>query len=314
MLYPFKLSPTYRDYVWGGKRLRPDADVTAESWVVYEGNKIADGPYAGQTLAAVARQEGAGLLGSRPLAQTGNRFPLLIKLLDCAQWLSLQVHPNDEQAERLEGPGHFGKTEAWYVVDADDGAQLLSGFRPGITHKDIRRCVGNQKILDLVEYRDVRTGDTLFMPPGTIHALGPGLMVYEVQQTSDLTYRVYDWDRPMTGRRKLHIKQAIEVLDPSAAGEVESRNQDTPLEPRDRLITSQYFALELWACRTKPVAVDLQGESFSAITALEGRLHVCGQGWSQYLDRFDTLLVPASCNRYQADLGESGTALHAFLP
>ena len=112
--------PEYRDYVWGGSRLRPEIVPTAEAWVVYEQDQVADGPYAGKTLAEVVELEGEALLGSRVVALTGKRFPLLIKLLDCARWLSLQVHPNNQQAERLAGPGYFGKTEAWYVVAAEE--------------------------------------------------------------------------------------------------------------------------------------------------------------------------------------------------
>ena len=313
MLNPFKLIPTYRDYVWGGKRLRPDAEITAECWAIYENNLIASGPYAGEKLAAISEREDAALLGARSVEKTGNRFPILVKLLDCAQWLSLQVHPNDEQAKRLEGPGHFGKTEAWYVVEAEDGAQLLSGFRPGVTPAAIQESVGNRKILDLVKYWEVKPGDTVYMPPGTIHALGPGLLIYEVQQTSDITYRVYDWDRPLTDRRKLHIEQAVEVLDSEACGEVKSHDLEAGLTPRERLVTSSHFGLELWRDRSHPVFVDLEGESFSTITALGGLIRVSGQGWGQTLIRFESLLVPATCGPFQADLGESGTALHAFV-
>jgi mannose-6-phosphate isomerase len=311
MLQPFKLSPTYRDYVWGGTRLRPEAPITAESWVIYEGNPVATGPYSGQTLEAVARQEGAALLGSRAIAKTGSRFPLLIKLLDCAQWLSLQVHPNDEQASRLEGPDFFGKTEAWFVVEADPDAQLISGFRPGLTPEDMRQGVGNRGILDLVQYHQVRAGDTIFMPPGTIHALGPGLLIYEVQQTSDLTYRVYDWDRPLTGSRQLHIDQANQVLDPSATGEV-AHLPGSPSSPQ-RLVTSRYFALDLWHNPAQPLNIDLQGASFSAITALSGSLHISTPGWGHTLQRFESLLVPAQTGPYQVDLSPKSTALHAYV-
>lgn len=312
MLLPFKLTPTYRDYVWGGTRLRPDAPITAESWVVYEGDRIATGPYRGQTLADVARQEGIALLGSHALAQTGARFPLLIKLLDCAQWLSLQVHPNDQQAARLEGPGFFGKTEAWYVVEADPQAQLISGFRPGLTQDQVYQGVGNRGILDLVQYHQVRAGDTIFMPPGTIHALGPGLLIYEVQQTSDLTYRVYDWDRPLTGRRKLHIDQANQVLDPAATGEVTSLPH-SPASPH-RLVTSRYFALDLWHNPTQPLHIDLQSTSFSALTVLEGDLHLSAPAWSHTLQRFESLLIPAQTGPYQVEPSPTATALHAYVP
>lgn len=313
MLLPFKLIPTYRDYVWGGQRLRPEAEITAESWVVYEQNRVATGIYRGHTLADVANKEGIALLGSSTTAQTGSRFPLLIKLLDCAEWLSLQVHPNDAQAQQLEGPNFFGKTEAWYVVDANPEAQLLSGFRPGVTREDIRLGVGNRKILDLVQYRRVHVGDAILMTPGTIHALGPGLLVYEVQQTSDLTYRVYDWDRPLTGRRQLHIDQAIQVLDPAATGEVTHPKESTPASPQ-RLITSSYFALERWARFTHPMEIDLEGTSFSAITALSGHIQVFTSDWNHSLERFESFLIPAQCGAYQVALSDSATALHAFVP
>ncbi len=312
MLLPFKLTPTYRDYMWGGTRLRPDAPITAESWVVFEDDLVTTGPYSGQTLAEVARQEGAALLGSHPIAQTGSRFPLLIKLLDCAQWLSLQVHPNDEQAARLEGPGFFGKTEAWYVVEADPDALLISGFRPGLTHEQVYQGVGNRGILDLVQYHQVRAGDTIFMPPGTIHALGPGLLIYEVQQTSDLTYRVYDWDRPLTGHRQLHIEQASQVLNPDATGQV--THTPNALENPHRLFTSRYFALDLWHNPTQILHIDLGGTSFSAITALEGRLHLSTSSWNHTLQPYESLLVPAQTGPYQVNASPSTTALHAYVP
>jgi mannose-6-phosphate isomerase len=196
MLFPFKLTPTYQNYVWGGKRLRPEAEITAEAWIIYDENKITDGPYAGQTLNKVVELEGEAFLGTKVVALTGNHFPLLIKLLDCAKWLSLQVHPNDEQAERLEGPDHFGKTEAWYVIEAKKGVQLISGFQLGVTRADIQNAVGKKDILKLVKRQYVQAGDTIFIKPGTIHALGSGLLIYEVQQNSDLTYRVYDLGLP----------------------------------------------------------------------------------------------------------------------
>ncbi len=127
MSQPFRLTPEYRDYVWGGDKLRPGIVPTAEAWAVYENDLIETGPWAGSTLGQVAAEHGESLLGERVLRQTGRRFPLLIKLLDCAQWLSLQVHPNDEQAVKLEGPGFFGKTEAWHVLDAQPGAELIAG-------------------------------------------------------------------------------------------------------------------------------------------------------------------------------------------
>ena len=312
MLLPFKLTPTYRDYVWGGKRLRPEAEITAEAWIVYEEDKIADGVYAGKSLAEVVELEGEALLGRKVVAQTGNRFPLLIKLLDCAKWLSLQVHPNDEQAERLEGPGYFGKTEAWYVIEAKEGAQLISGFRPGMTREDIQNAVGKKDILNLVERRDVKAGDTIFITSGTIHALGSGLLIYEVQQNSDLTYRVYDWDRPMTGRRELHIEESISVLDPDAGGNVIPKDPNTPTLGRKELVSCKYFTLELINGRLRSVPINIKGESFSALTALHDSITVYGTDWSFKLYSLETLLIPAICGEYWIKFTSEASALISY--
>ena len=192
---PFSLAPEYRDYVWGGSRLRPEIVPTAEAWVIYAGNRITSGPYAGRTLSELSDEFSVDLLGTRAIAQTGSRFPVLVKILDCAQWLSLQVHPNDEQAQRLEGESFFGKTEAWHVLEAEPNAKLVAGIKPNISAVQLTSAIQSKSeaILELVEMVEVEAGDTLFMNPGTIHALGPGMLIYEIQQTSDLTYRVYDW-------------------------------------------------------------------------------------------------------------------------
>jgi len=314
MLTPFKLEPEYRDYVWGGQRLRPGEDITAEAWVIFADDKVANGPYTGRTLAEVAVQEGTALLGTRAVAKTGPRFPLLIKLLDCAQWLSLQVHPNDEQAERLAGEGFFGKTEAWYVVAAEAGAQLLGGFCPGVTLADMEQRVRRGEIMDIVKRHNVKNGDSIFIAPGMIHALGPGLLIYEVQQTSDITYRVYDWGRPLTAGRKLHIDQAIAVLDPKIQGELISSPEKSGTAQRQPLISSDYFKLELISGNSGAVRFDTHGASFSALTSLDNPVQVQGAGWGFGLGQYESLLVPAICGAFQVKLNGDGRVLHAYVP
>ncbi len=132
-----KLSPEYRDYVWGGDRLRPRHSPTAEAWVIWENDRIETGPLAGKSLAEAALEYSSDLLGEKAVARTGMRFPLLVKILDCAQWLSLQVHPNDEQVLQLEGPGQFGKTEAWHILEAESGAKLIAGVKPGTSPMEL---------------------------------------------------------------------------------------------------------------------------------------------------------------------------------
>ena len=297
---PLQLLPEYRDYVWGGDRLRPGIVPTAEAWVVYEGDKIATGAFAGKTLGELAAEKGQELLGSRAFTKTGTRFPLLVKILDCAQWLSLQVHPNDEQAVAIEGPGNFGKTEAWHVLEAAPAATLIAGMKPGTTAETLATVMRNGTIAEHAQSIPVRAGDTIFMPAGTIHALGPGLLVYEVQQTSDWTYRVYDWGRPETPTRKLHIDKSLAVSRPDAAAEALPLPALTDGQP-SLLCEYPYFKLETLYAEKQPIQLDTQGESFHAITVLEGSARLVTPGGEVTLNRFETAIIPAACGAYQVE-------------
>jgi mannose-6-phosphate isomerase len=294
----FMLTPEYRDYVWGGDRLKPGSRPIAEAWVVYEQDRIASGPFRGRTLADVAVEYGFALLGTRAVQRTGARFPLLIKLLDCAQWLSLQVHPNDEQAVRLEGAGQFGKTEAWHFIEASPGAEILCSLRPGTPREQFEQAVRGGTLADLMQRLPVHAGDSLFISPGMIHALGPGLLLYEVQQSSDITYRVFDWNRPASEGRKLHIEQSLAVTDINAEAKIVPRPQ---LRDGDRqaLATCSYFTLELAALERNLMLLDTQGESFHALTLIEGQAKIEGNGWQLTLGRFETAVIPAACGVYR---------------
>jgi mannose-6-phosphate isomerase len=306
----FRLIPEYRDYVWGGDRLKPGSSPIAEAWVVYEKDRIDSGSYAGRTLGEAAAEQGAALLGQRAIERTGLRFPLLIKLLDCAAWLSLQVHPNDQQAAQMEGPGQFGKTEAWYFLDTAPGAEMLCGLTPGVSAEKLADAIRTGKLLDLTQRIPVTKGDSIFISPGTIHALGPGLLVYEVQQTSDLTYRVYDWDRPATPQRPLHIEKSIAVANPAAVtiSQPQPALSDGSQQP---LITCDYFSLEFLAAKTRPFHLDTRGESFHALTVLDGQALVSGDGWQQTVSHFETALIPAACGSYTIQPQDNLTLLKA---
>jgi mannose-6-phosphate isomerase len=296
-LQPFKLNPVYRHYVWGGHRLRPGVERTAEAWIVHEDNTIAGGPLEGKTLAQVSEKYPTQLLGQRVVQRTGNRFPLLIKLLDCADWLSVQVHPDNEQALRLEGPGKFGKTEAWYIIQADPGAELICGLQSGISRRQVREAIQSGGILELVQRLPVHAGDAIFIPPGTVHALGPGLLLYEIQQTSDITYRVYDWDRPASAGRELHIRQSLEVVDPQATGSLRSSSELSGSSSQT-LISCEYFLLEKISGKDGTVTRDTSSLSFHTVTLLEGGAVVQSEGWRVPLERFETLILPAECGQY----------------
>jgi len=293
-----KLTPSFRDYVWGGERLRPGYYPTAEAWVVWEDDLIESGSLAGKTLGEVAAQYGESLLGAKAISRTGTRFPLLIKLLDCAQWLSLQVHPNDQQAMELEEAGQFGKTEAWHVLDAEPNAKLIGGLKPNTGLEALAESIRNGTVIDHVQYANVQKGDTIFMPAGTLHALGPGLLIYEVQQTSDWTYRVYDWGRPATEKRPLHIEKSIQVTRADFTAPI------TPMPTlgdgtRHVLAQSEYFTLELLAGRSNAIDLDTNGESFHAITVIDGRAVLKTESEETELNQFQTTIVPAAVGRYQ---------------
>ena len=292
-----QLVPEYRDYVWGGNRLRP-GQLTAEAWVIYENDRVAPGnPFSGRSLAELAGEYGETLLGKRAFQMTGSRFPLLVKLLDCAQWLSIQVHPNDEQAVRLEGPGNFGKTEAWHVLDAQPGATLIAGSKPGVSAAAFAEAIQNGSIVDQLQTIAVQNGDTVFIRPGTIHALGPGLLIYEIQQTSNFTYRVFDWNRPMTAGRALHIDKSLAVADPGATVSPSSLPALTD-GGQVELTRCPYFELELISAQKETVNLDTQSESFHALTVIQGQVRIISSSQDMVLDTFDNLIVPACYGAY----------------
>jgi len=293
-----KLTPAYRDYVWGGEKLRPGHNPTAEAWVVWEDDVIETGTLAGKTLGEAATRFGNALLGAKAISRTGTRFPLLIKLLDCAQWLSLQVHPNDEQAVELEGSGHFGKTEAWHILDSEPDAKLVAGVKPNTPPDALAESIRNGTIMEHVQYADVQRGDTIFMPAGTLHALGPGLLVYEVQQTSDWTYRVYDWGRPATEKRPLHIEKSIRVTRADFTAPV-TPPPSTGDGTRHILAQCEYFTLEMLSAASNNIDLDTNGETFHAITMIEGKAKLLAGNESMELDKFQTVVVPASTGQYQ---------------
>lgn len=290
----FGLEPQYREYVWGGHRLRSGKQ-TAEAWIVHQNNRITSGPLAGSLLADAIKQFGPDLIGQEMSRQ---KFPLLIKLLDCADWLSVQVHPNDQQAIQLEGSGHNGKTEAWYMLEAEPGAEILCGFKPDAPKEAVRQSVRDGSILEHIQAVPVQTGDTIFIRAGTVHALGPGMLVYEVQQDSDITYRVFDWNRPAAAGRKLHIEQSLAVMDDSASGKAlpEPAFADGAHHP---LITCPYFTLELLTTEKTTLHLDTGAKSFHTLTVIEGQAEVSGQGWRQTFGRFETAFIPACCGAYQ---------------
>lgn len=306
-LSPLRFEPQFKPTLWGGHRLRdllPAADIPSgerigEAWVLSDHperpSRVVAGSLAGRTLREVLARSGNRLLGRHVNHADG--FPLLLKFLDAREHLSVQVHPDDERAARLTGVrGARGKTEAWVVLAAEPGSRVYAGLKPGVSRDCLRKAAANGTIADCLHGFEPHVGDCLFIPAGTVHALGAGVMVFEVQQTSDVTYRLHDWDRidQATGRpRSLHLAEAMECAD--CHGPV--RPQRPVAEPcesavSERLVTCDYFSL--WRKRAdRPFRVGADGQC-RVVVVLEGTCEVrdhAGEGHVAWPG--DVLLLPA---------------------
>jgi mannose-6-phosphate isomerase len=316
VLPAFTLEPDYRPRTWGGWRLAPPGDEPiGEAWIAGPGNVVADGPFAGLALDELAAKLGADLTGSA--APRPGRFPLLAKLLDTASWLSVQVHPDDDTAHRLAGPGAVGKTEAWYVLEADPGAELVAGIRPGEDPDAVRTLIrqGDAALEGRLARHQVRAGDAALVSAGTLHTIGPGLLIYELQQPSDITYRVYDWGRPATTGRKLHHAEAEASVDPAAGVSI---LHPAPGTGPTTVLRCPYFALDLVDLEAGALRLDPAGRTLHCLTVAEGSVTVSGgpaaTPWRFERDRLETLVVPAGAGSYEIAAGGPARVLLARLP
>ena len=305
-LYP--LESQYRERVWGGQRLKPHDPPIGEAWIAYGESRVAAGAQAGRSLNDLLGPE---LLGEAVWARTGKRFPLLIKLLDCADWLSVQVHPNDEQARKMVGEGHYGKTEAWHFLAAQPGATILVGVKPEVDAAQLAAAIRAGRVLDVAESLPVRAGDSISIPAGTLHALGPGLLLYEVQQESDTTYRVYDWDRPASAGRALHIEESVAVTRADLSGQLKHLPDLATGEAE--LVRSPYFVLDVLELGKQ--AGDTAGQGFHLLTSIQGEAQVRAGDEVVRLGQYETLLVAGATGGYEVRaLGERARMLRARVP
>jgi mannose-6-phosphate isomerase len=282
---------------------------------VYEGNRITNGPLAGQTLAEATHALGETLVGSRTMARYGADFPLLAKLIDAGDRLSVQVHPDDAYAHRVEaGTGFHGKTEAWHILDADPGAELIYGFARPTSPAEVTAAIADDTLLDLLQHIPAAAGDTVYVPAGTVHAIGRGILLYEIQQKSDITYRLYDYGRKnaTTGQpRELHIAKSLDVLDFTPP----DRGLLAPLAlgpGRDVLVACPLFALERWhADETQALTTD--PGTFEILTVIDGSLGVQWAGGALELHR-QSAVLPAGLGAYTLAPRDGCRWLRAYVP
>jgi len=318
--HPLRFAPNFRRYLWGGRRLGtmlgkpigPEADY-AESWeVVDHGDDqsvVLAGPLAERTLGELTREYRSTLIGRGAPA---GRFPLLFKFLDCNRTLSVQVHPNDEQAARLDPPD-LGKTEAWVVLAAEPGSKIYAGLVPGSTRASIASAICDGRLEDALHSFEPSVGDCVFIPAGTVHALGAGLLIAEIQQASDTTYRLFDWNRvDSSGQpRPLHVQEALEVID-YARGPVAPQQPRVIDSSRERLVECDKFVLDRVTVST-PLAAGGDGR-FHLLATTEGAVEVANDPLQAPLAAGQTALLPAAAHTVELEPQGRAVLLDIFLP
>jgi mannose-6-phosphate isomerase len=302
-LYPLTFEPIFKSMLWGGRRLpeflgrpAPHADPVGEAWVLSDVDgslsTVAAGPLVGRTLREVIAEHPRHVFGNA--APTDGRFPLLLKFIDARQELSVQVHPTDEQAVRLHGPDKRGKTEAWVVLDADpETSRIYAGFRDGVTEGHFREAMASKTVPQTLHSFTPRAGDCVFLRAGTVHAIGANILLFEVQQTSDITYRLYDWDRvdAKTGQpRELHIENGLSCSD-FAAGPCHPVRPATG-DRSERLVDCEYFALHHHS-HHEAFNVGADGHC-RVVVGVEGRGHIDWNGQCYPVRPGSVVMLPAA--------------------
>jgi len=296
--YPLLLHAVAKEKIWGGQNLRLLGKLIApnqligETWECWDGCVIENGAYQGATLGSLIERDAAAILGSR--AQ-GNRLPLLFKFIDAQDDLSVQAHPDDAEAQQLENYP-FGKTEAWYIIHAEPGATLIHGFKEPVDAARVTEYLGKNRLQDLLARVPVQSGDVVFVPAGTVHAIMKGIVLAEIQENSDITYRLYDWGRTGKGR-DLHIAQSMQVaeLDRITDHKIPRVTIQHAEFDQHFLVACRYFSLELFDIRA-PIHDLATNDSFQIISILQGAAEISfgtsreARGTAQ---QGQTMLLPA---------------------
>ena len=302
VLYPLKFKPIFKDKIWGGRKIKEQLGLDfgslpncGEVWLLSglwdEQSEVANGDFEGDEINDLVETFMGDLVGESVFDKYGEQFPLLLKIIDANDWLSVQVHPDDELAEK-RGIGN-GKTEMWYVMQADKDAELVMGFNREMTRMDYVKVMKSNTLRDVLNYEKVEAGDVFFIPAGRVHALGPDIMVAEIQQTSDTTYRIYDWDRINEAgmSRELHIPQSVEAIDFDIPDQYKIEVQDV-MNKTVPVVDCQYFVTNL---------LQLQGEmekdysnldSFVILLCTEGIFSLVWENGAVFVKQGECVLIP----------------------
>ncbi len=318
-LGPIQLRASLHETIWGGENLRaiagkdvPPGKRIGESWETALDAIATNPPYADQTLGALTEYYGVDLIGARAAAVFGERFPLLTKFLDAHDQLSVQVHPNDEYAAAHEG-GKLGKTEMWYILHTAPGARVVYGLNRETTRDEIRQAIATNTLEDVLHSVEVKPGDIIFVPAGTVHAICAGVALYELQEYSDITYRLYDYGRLQAdGRpRDLHIEQGLAVMRYAP----QTLERVTPLARDERrvLVGCHYFVLDELTLNGKRAGT-VRPTSCQIVTALAGRCEIASDEGSVRLAQGETAVLPATIGAHTFIGDDETRLLRSWVP
>ena len=320
-LHPLRFNPLFKQYLWGGRRLgtvlgKPigAGEDYAESWEISDHasgqSVVAAGPWQGTSLQTLVAEHGAELLGRH---HPQDRFPLLFKFLDCQRVLSVQVHPNDEQGAKLTPPD-LGKTEAWIVLDVQPGALVYAGLKRGFDQDALAREVSRGTTELCLHQFTPQAGDCIFIPARTVHALGAGLLVAEIQQASDTTYRLFDWNRvgPDGKPRALHVAESLATIDYSAGPVSPQIPQPTSRPHVEQIVACDKFIVDRWKFSgSESLAAD---DRCHLLVVLAGEVRVENDPTGKPLVGGETMLVPAACLPVKLSAANECTLLEICLP
>jgi len=323
MLYPLKFKPIFKDKIWGGRKIKTVLGMDygalpncGEVWLVSgvdsDQSIVSNGFLEGNELNEVLEVYMGDLVGEKIFSRYGNEFPLLVKIIDSNDWLSIQVHPDDELA-RKRNLGN-GKTEMWYILDADGEAKLISGFSRDIEVDTYMEHLGNNTIKDLLNVVHVEKGDVFFIPAGRVHALGPGCLLAEIQQTSDTTYRIYDWDRIDAAgmKRELHTEEALAAIDFNKTTECKT-SYKSKLNKTTSLISTLHFVTRLINADQPVIKNISELDSFVIYMVAEGICKVKYEEGEIGMNLGETLLIPASMGNIVIEPQEKSKLLEIFI-
>ena len=322
-LYPLKFKTIYKDKIWGGQKIKSylhkdfgDLPNCGETWeisgVKSDVSIVANGALQGESLADLLEQYGANLVGDKVYKHFGNTFPLLVKFIDANEDLSIQVHPDDELAKKRHNS--FGKTEMWYIIEADPGSTLIAGFNRELDEKTYLEYFNSGRLMEILNKEDAKAGDVFFLPAGRVHTIGKGLLLAEIQQTSDITYRIYDFDRvdDKGNKRELHTEEALAAIDykhyPEYKTQYQPKKNDTV-----KLVTCPYFTTNVLDFTENTTKDYSNLDSFVIHVCLAGAYTVKYNGESYPVKMGESILLPKTIDQIELETTSGFKILESFI-